>query len=219
MATLVPAVIPQSYTHLRTTLEHVVSFTNEVQIDIVDGVFVPFISWPYVETEQVSAVQQLFQGLTVEIDLMITNPETVITEYLDIGVHAVVVHLESTECFGDIVALRRARNFKLGASISSDTDLAVLLSCIPEVDYVQLMGIRNIGQQGQPFDTTVLERIRTIKEQFPDTRISIDGSVNSQTIDLLCRAGADRLVSGSAILGALNPKEAYTALLSQVHSK
>jgi ribulose-phosphate 3-epimerase len=74
------------------------------------------------------------------------------------------------------------------------------------------MGIHNIGSQGQPFDTEVLERIKELKNLFPELTISIDGSVNEKTIPLLRAAGADRFVSGSAILNTEDPVAAYERL-------
>jgi ribulose-phosphate 3-epimerase len=78
------------------------------------------------------------------------------------------------------------------------------------------MGIHDIGSQGQPFDTEVLERIKHLKNLFPELIISIDGSVNEKTIPLLLEAGADRFVSGSAILNDENPKSAYERLSALV---
>ena len=71
------------------------------------------------------------------------------------------------------------------------------------------MGIAKIGSQGQPFDERVLERVRVLRAEYPELTISIDGSVNVETVVLLSQAGADRFVSGSAILKAKNPAEAF----------
>jgi ribulose-phosphate 3-epimerase len=81
-----------------------------------------------------------------------------------------------------------------------------------QFDYVELMGIDEIGRQGQPFDERVLQRIRDIKAKYPDLEVSIDGSVNEDTLPRLKEAGADRFVVGSAILNAENPEAMHKKL-------
>lgn len=215
MNVIIPAIIPTSHRHLVETLAVVSPFTRSVQIDIVDGKFVPFISWPYSEHASIEDIRNDIQGFDIEVDLMLMNPETVIEEYLEVGVSHVVVHLESTESLESIIALKSVYDFKLGFSINNGTPLETLTDVLDHADYVQLMGIAKIGSQGQPFDTRVLTRIAELKKSFPNHMISIDGSVNLETLPKLIKAGADRFVSGSAILGQKNPGEAFT-ILSQL---
>lgn len=212
MNTIIPAIIPQSYQHLEKALRRVETFTRTVQIDIVDGVFVPFISWPYHEGDSISELAQHGKEFQIEVDLMIKNPERVILEYVKAGVKRVIVHLESTEELQDICAYHHKHDFELGLSINNGTELSELTRHIDEVDFVQLMGIAQIGSQGQTFDPRVLERINTIRSAYPDLVISIDGSVNSETLPLLKKAGATRFVSGSAILSASDPARAFKEL-------
>lgn len=212
MQTIIPAIIPTSREHLEISLARVAPFANEVQIDIVDGQFVPFTSWPYVGSGSVHTLAQYVTAHAIEVDLMVMLPETVIDVYANAGVARMVVHLESTNDLSGIIAHRKKHEYQLGLSILNDTPLELLLPHIPEVDYVQLMGIKDIGSQGQPFDERVLERIATLRATFPDLVISIDGSVNRDTIPRLAEAGANRLVSGSAIFSAENPYDAYMEL-------
>ena len=212
MLSIVPAVIPESFEHLSQTLLNISSFTHEVQIDIVDGIFVSPPSWPYTTHASPSLLSACINEFNVEIDCMIHAPEVVLEEYLTLGVKRVVIHLESTANLEALIALKKKYHFKLGFSISNDTDIRVLTSVILYADYVQLMGIREIGSQSQPFDTRVLERIVTLVLAYPDLEISVDGSVNQETIGLLRNAGATRCVVGSAILHADDPASAYAML-------
>lgn len=209
---IVPAIIPQSREHLIESLEKIAPFTDTVQIDIVDGIFVPPRSWPYTHKENPLDLRPIIDGFSTEVDLMIQNPEEVLEQYLKAGVKRVVVHLESTQALDAILALKEKYPFELGLSILNDTDVQVLLAQIHHADYVQLMGIAEIGSQGVPFDIRVVERIRTLKAEFPDLMISIDGSVNKETLPLLKEAGADRFAVGSAILSADDPEGAYREL-------
>lgn len=212
MATIIPAIIPNSLAHLVETLELVAPFTHTVQIDIVDGKFVPFTSWPYHEGDSFDEFRACVAGFDVEIDLMVQEPEMVIESYLKAGVSQVVVHLESTNNLAAIIAYKEQYNFKLGFSINNDTELSALDLVIESADYVQLMGIAKIGSQGQPFDTRVLTRIAELKSMHPELMVSIDGSVNAESLPPLIQAGANRFVAGSSILAQEDPRVAYDAL-------
>jgi pentose-5-phosphate-3-epimerase len=83
---------------------------------------------------------------------------------------------------------------------------------LPFADYVQLMGIYEIGQQGQSLDEAVFEKIAYIKTHYPLLSITVDGSVNEHTIERLKAAGADRFIVGSAITLQDSPLAAYEAL-------
>ena len=214
MNRVAPAIIPNSLDHLREELSRIRPFTREVQVDLVDGILVPFSSWPYRplgEPEELSIVTPLFD---IELDLMVMRPEEVIPRYSKVGVRSVVVHVEGTKELPRILEQRERLGFRLGLSIENDSPLAFLTPHLPHIDYVQLMGIARIGSQGQPFDTRVLSRIRELKILKPDLWVSIDGSVNEETIHELVAAGADRCVSGSAILKADDPETAWKKLSS-----
>lgn len=213
MALIIPAVIPQNSAHLADTLRSIGTWSTEIQIDIVDGVFVPDISWPYVDGGTVQDLSLHSNDLSIETDLMIAEPEKVIEAYLQAGVERIVVHLEAVRNLSDIIVLKQRYSFKLGFSINNDTPLSQLEEVIGYADYVQLMGIAVIGSQGQPFDERVLDRIRILKHAYAALPISIDGSVNETTIPLLLQAGADRLVCGSAIVRAEDPQEAHQRLM------
>ncbi len=214
MTQIIPAIIPTSLEHLSQTLATVAPFSHEVQIDIVDGKFVPFTSWPYTEKASPKEMKKLIQDFVVEVDLMVQEAEEVIPAYAEAGVKRFVVHLESALSLPAIMKLKAKYAFELGFSIDNDTDIRALTSVLPMADYVQLMGIAKIGSQGQPFDTRVLERIQELKDAYPATIISIDGSVNTETLPQLCRAGADRFVAGSSVIGAEDPHSAYATLAS-----
>jgi pentose-5-phosphate-3-epimerase len=78
------------------------------------------------------------------------------------------------------------------------------------------MGIKEIGAQGQPFDETILETIAQVKAAFPDKPITVDGSINSDTIERVVAAGADRVIVGSAITLQAEPYAAYEALIKLI---
>lgn len=214
MSPIVPAVIPTSFADIVSTLNRISSFTHEVQIDVVDGKFVPYTSWPYCDGAHIADLAQITKEYITEMDLMIMEPEQVFHEYVATGVRRIVVHLESVHDLTPILSLRKEHDFKLGFSINNDTPLSTLTDVIDSADYVQLMGIAHIGVQGQPFDERVLTRVTELRKAYPALLISIDGSVNADTVGRLAHAGADRCVSGSAILKQEHPEEAFDSLVS-----
>lgn len=212
MQRIIPAIIPESLAHLTACIERVRPFAREVQVDIVDGHFVPFTSWPYTEQGDISDLGAFSGALNIEVDLMIHDPEAYLDAYARAGVGAIVVHLESVSNIEYVLTHREQYGYRLAFSINNDTPLDTLLPHIPRIDYVQFMGIAHIGSQGQPFDERVLDRVAEVRALYPSLTISIDGSVNSETAPRLRAAGADRLVSGSAILKADDPHAAFDAL-------
>ena len=93
-------------------------------------------------------------------------------------------------------------SIEIGVSINPTTAVEELFPFINIIDFVQLMGIDTIGFQNQEFDEKVLEHIKTLKQKYPDLKISVDGGVNAVSAPLLVQAGADALVSGSAIFNS-----------------
>lgn len=220
MQRLIPAIIPNTLADVVRVAEIMGHFSEELHIDVVDGVFVPNISWPYGtgamkgEPRDSATITERFK---VEVDLMIHDALRELPAWITAGVARAVVHIES--CF-DVEEAKKICSEKgvlLGVAANNDTPLDVLLSELQFADYVQCMGIAHIGVQGEPFDERALERIQKIKSAFPGLLISIDGSVNKETIARLHEAGAERFIAGSAILHSRNPEVAYQELFALVH--
>ena len=210
---VIPAVIPESRKHLEETLALVFSFAQDVQIDITDGVFVPNTSFPYNDNTSISTLEPLLKERSFELDLMINKPEEAIDEWLLLNPSRVVMHIESTKAISKCIQKVKDTGTSIGLSLNNDTNLSVLDPYYDEIDFVQVMGIAQIGKQGESFDERVLERITAIRNNHPECEVSVDGSVNKETIVRLREVGATRFVAGSAILKADNPKEAFEELL------
>lgn len=209
---IIPAIIPKTIADLRTKLD-LVSFSSLVQIDVVDGQFDDDVSWPYRPAGVIQEATALLSTRQAQIDLMAHDPVSAGREWLLSGARSLVFHLESLPDPKDAIGLRKDFDFELGFSLSNDTPLERLFPWIDALDFVQLMGIADIGAQGQPFDTRVLERCAALRHLYPALPISIDGGVNEHTLMSLRQAGATRLVVGSAILAADDPHLAYERLL------
>ena len=215
MIPLVPAIIPTSATHLVNSLAQL-SFSPEVHVDVVDGIFVASKSWPYEPEGKPADTKLVTDGFTLEVDLMVESPLTAADAWLTAGADMLVFHVEtiSLEAFTRYV---ESSKITIGICANNDTPQDILFSYLEVADYVQVMGIAKIGSQGQPLDERVFERIIAIKETFPHKPISVDGSVNKDTVAKLAKAGVNRFICGSAIVGQTNPKAAHAELVSLIN--
>jgi ribulose-phosphate 3-epimerase len=207
---VVPAIIPDSAQAVRT-FGAVLSFSWELHLDVVDGTFGPLSSWPYRPAGDPAEVSVATDCFTLEVDLMVNEPLAAANSWVAAGADMIVFHVETTP-LSALINFCESCTVSVGVSALNDTPDATLWPYLAHADYVQVMGIAQIGSQGQPFDPRSLERIAAIKRDFPRLMISVDGSVNRETIPRLRDAGVNRLIVGSAIVQAADPKLAYLEL-------
>lgn len=216
MGIIVPAVIPTSRQDLEEKLSLLSGLCEDVQIDIVDGVFAGPASWPYADdaTEPARMLKEgeLLPGageFRFEIDLMSTDPESVAGEWIGLGASRLTVHSESTRFIPRFLESTSGTYghdgdftpglLSLGLSIGIETDLALIEPHLKKIDYVQFMGIKTVGHQGEPFDTRVFAKIAAFRKRYPTIEIQVDGGVSLQNAPKLLEAGVKRLVVGSAL--------------------
>lgn len=197
-------------------LEHVaVGF----QIDIVDGVFVPHTSWPFNEaspTQSLAQIQRITASFEVEMDCMCVEPEKYLEQFVELGVARVIIHMRSTQSYDACIAHAKTHGYKIGFAITNDIPLGELAPYIPDLDFVQVMGIANIGIQGQDFDMRTVDTVAKLRKAHPALEIAVDGGVNAETIRVLLQAGATRFAPGSAITRADDPALSYMQLTRMI---
>jgi len=222
---IIPAIMPVSFNDLKEKLGAVSGLVSTVQIDVMDGVFVPPKSWPYTkggpqEFAQVASEKEslpYWKTLNFEADLMVGAPESAVFDWIHAGAKRIIVHIESTDDFGGIIELLK-KKFKSGEELDvSVAELGIALNTttpnerihqfIDSVDFVQCMGIARIGYQGEPFDRRVLPKISALRGMRPEIIISVDGGVDLETAPKLIEVGVNRLAVGSAIFESENIKE------------
>jgi ribulose-phosphate 3-epimerase len=233
MSVIIPAILPTSRRDLEEKLLQVAGITDEVQVDIVDGVFASPPTWPYTEGAQIDSVTpHVFAkvpNLRIETDLMVEESEHITGRWITAGATRILIHLESTTHLGRQLAdfnkeYGHDKDFfsgvlSLGIAINVETNLELLEPYIDSIDYVQFMGIKRIGVQGQPFATEVLNKIALFRKKHPNMTIQVDGGVSLESAPLLLGAGVSRLVVGSALWNAPNLSEAFQkfSALTQLH--
>ena len=105
-------------------------------------------------------------------------------------------------------------NTQIGVAINTTTSVELLKPLISHIDFVQCMGIEKIGFQGEPFDERAIDQVKSLRKDFPELIISVDGGVNLDSASELIKAGANRLVAGSAIFQSFDIDEAIVELES-----
>ncbi len=204
---IIPAIIPDSVDAVTSFLRSLPG-VPELHLDVVDGSFVPFTSWPYEPQGNPAEVLLLCEAVTLEVDLMVSAPLPAARAWLSAGADMLVFRIETItpealRLFAEETAVT------IGVAANNDTPNESLLPYLSIADYVQVMGIKDIGTQGQPFDERAIARVEWLRAYDAALVISIDGSVNAEKLPLLTSYKLDRYIVGSAISRALEPKAAY----------
>jgi ribulose-phosphate 3-epimerase len=153
------------------------------------------------------------------MDMMVRDPEQVTGSWITAGATRILAHLESTTYLPRLITDLKlkyghekgfaSQSLSFGLALNIDTSLDMLEPYLDDIDYVQFMGIKDIGKQGQPFATEVLNKIAVFRTKHEDIPIQVDGGVNLESAALLLNAGVSRLIVGSALWKASNLKIAY----------
>ena len=187
-----------------------------MQIDICDGKFVTSTTWPYKKPDEnfekilhEDMGMPAWEDINYEFDLMIDNPtEDDARKWLSAGAERVVLHLESSKDLNPVIAVLNGL-VEIGVAISVKTDVKELAKYSDKIQFIQCMGIRKIGYQGQSFDAGTVNKVKELKTMYPNLKIQVDGGVSIENAPLLKHAGADRLVEGSAIFESDNIVDSY----------
>ncbi|MFA5838350.1 MAG: tryptophan synthase subunit alpha [Candidatus Paceibacterota bacterium] len=217
---IIPAIIPESFEHLKTELGLVKNFVPLVQVDITDGIFAPTITWPFDSAQDKPLLDEHFgkmvrqeegmpfwQDLNFEMDLMIQNPEEMIDKWINIGASALIIHIESTNEIEKIIQKIKDMNIEVGVSLNPSTPNSKLDLILDKINFVQFMGNDRIGYHGVELDERVYKKIKELRNKNSQMPIAIDIGVNEETVTPLVKAGVTKLISGSTILNSDNIKE------------
>lgn len=199
MTEVIPAIIAKDFEKLKKKIRQVESCCSWVQLDIMDGKFVPNLTWQNPEE-----LKRVKTSLKIEAHLMIENPQKVIEKWLK-RVQRVIVHWESK----GVEKLKF--NKKMGIALNPETPWQKIEKLIPQIDAVLLMTV-NPGFGGQKFLKEVLPKIQSLRESYSNVKIEVDGGINPETGKECVEVGADILVSGSYIFKSKNIAQAIKKL-------
>lgn len=228
MSLVVPAVLPSSQNDLEKKLALLTNIpsVSRIQIDVVDGRLAAPASWPYIAPEEFKAMVArgemlpMLDHVAYEMDLMCFDALGAAQAWLAIGATRLTFHAESAPDLPRLFASVRDQYgsfVALGLALNIAADLSLIRPCIGEIEYVQFMGIAQIGRQGEPFDERVFKKITTFRTLYPSVPFQVDGGVTLEHAKKLLALGVSNLIVGSAILRAHSPiaaVEAFEALQS-----
>lgn len=184
-----------------------------IHIDVMDGVFVPNISFGFPVMKPIRKASDK----VLDVHLMIVDPEKYVARFAEAGADIVTFHYEATQTPREAIRLIRESGAKVGISIKPKTPVEVLRELLPEVDLVLVMSVEP-GFGGQSFIEGSTDKVRELRKMIDEAglnvTIEIDGGVSAANARELYEAGCDALVAGSAVFKAADPEAEILKILN-----
>ena len=210
-----PSILSANFQNLQSEVESVEPYADWLQVDVMDGHFVPNLSFG------APAIKNLKTKLPLDIHLMVSNPADRIDEFAKVGVKHITFHAEAVPNPGEqkhLIEIIRSKGCTAGIALNPDTSINTLDHLLlssstpsPPLDLVLCMTV-NPGFGGQKFITDVLTKIKDLRSSHPNLMIQVDGGVDAETGKQCRDAGANNLVAGSYIFGTDDREGAIRSL-------
>ena len=204
---VVPAILTEDPAALKTMIRQAEGFTSYVQVDIMDGRFVPSHS---ITCEHLAA---LSITLGWEAHLMAESPQDYLEGLRRAGAEKVIFHYEATSSPREVITQARQLGLAVGLALNPETQLSAISPLVSEVDSVLFLTVHP-GFYGSQFIPAVLEKIVNFRKSHPGVETGVDGGIKEGNITEVARAGADTIYVGSAIFLQPEPGDSFRHLLA-----
>ena len=204
MPLIAPSMLSADFLHLEKDVEMVNRYADIFHLDIMDGVFVPNLSYGFPIVEAIARRAEK----PMDVHLMIVQPERYVDRFAAIGANMISFHLNASENPSAVLAQIRKHGVGAGLVINPDIPVEELYPYLKECDFVMLMGVY-AGFGGQKYIPETTQRIRSLKNEIVrqglDVKIEVDGGVTPENVSEIVGAGVDIVVAGSAVFKASDP--------------
>ena len=190
---LIPAINADTFEEVQKKIKLIEPYVSWAHLDIADGTFTKNTLW-----HNPTDLALLETSLNLEIHLMTNDVERRIQNWLIKGVKKIIFHLDGTQDAGFVIDKCEKVGVEAGISIAPDESIAKAMAYQGKINFFQILGVRP-GLPGQKMDENILERIREVRKFCPSCIIEVDGGMNKKTIPRAISAGANIIVSASAI--------------------
>lgn len=211
MIRISPSILSADLAKLADEVNTIENHTDMIHIDVMDGIFVPNISFGIPVVKSLRKHTDIF----FDVHLMIVEPEKYVEKFIEAGADLVTFHYEATECADEIINMIHARGKKAGISIKPATPIESILHLLPKLDLVLIMTVEP-GFGGQKIMMDQMEKIKALRsiidENSYKTLIEVDGGINGDNAKTVRNFGADILVAGSYVFGVEDRKGAIERL-------
>lgn len=207
---MAPSLLSADFGRLKDEVQRIEAAGAEIlHLDVMDGHFVPNISFGVPVIEKLRPIS----GLFFDTHLMISDPVKYAEPFVKAGSDLLTFHIEVTQTPAVVVEHIRSLGARVGVTLNPGTPVSALRPVTEVVDLVLVMSVWP-GFGGQSFIESCLDKLRELRGLLrPDQRLEIDGGIGRSTIEAAVKAGADTLVAGSAIFGQADPPAAMRELL------
>ena len=211
MILIAPSMLAADFLHLEKDIETVNRYADIFHLDVMDGAFVPNISFGFPVIEAIASKAEK----PMDVHLMIIEPEKYVDRFAALGAEMISFHLNASKDPAALLKHIRSLGVKAGLVINPDIPVENLFPYLQDADYVLLMSVF-AGFGGQKFIEATYDRIRTLKTEIGrqglDIKIEVDGGVSASNAAALAEAGAEIFVAGSAVFKAEDPAAVIAAM-------